>query len=237
MLFVRFLALLCLIAPLAGCGVKPVTVIDENGFTRLAQRMPKELQARRLLTDDGNWLAAFSPAGRREYGDTLFRRLSPSFMFGDSGHVYLGETFFATLLQESRVRHRPNGFSISHPTQDLDLGMVAILDWDDDGEKEWLVSCLVEPKKGGLTRTYYVLVPPPRDAGERLSGTVAAVYECFGLACNLYVRDNRGITRTAANPLAPPTEVQDLTPGLQTVTTPPGKKPAKSRDGLEERDL
>ncbi|MDR3357387.1 MAG: hypothetical protein LBN96_00700 [Desulfovibrio sp.] len=236
-MFTRFFPPLCLVALLAGCGVKPVTVIDENGFARLAQRMPKELQARRLLTDDGSWLMAFSPLGRGEYGETLFRRLSPSFMFGDSGHVYLGETFAATLLQTSRVRHRSNGFSISHPTQEIDLDMVAILDWNDDGEDEWLVSCLVEPKKGGLTRTYYVLVPPPRDAGERLGGTVAAVYECFGLACNLYVRDSRGVTRTAADPLAPPTEVQDLTPGLQTVTTPPDKKTAESEDGLGEHDL
>ena len=236
-MFTRFFASFCLVALLAGCGVKPVTVIDENGFARLVQRMPKELQARRLLTDNGSWLTAFSLAGHGEYGDTLFRRLSPSFMFGDSGHVYLGETFAATPLRESRVRNRSNGFSISHPTQHLDLNMVAILDWDDDGEKEWLVSCLVEPKKGGLTRTYYVLVPPPRDAGEHLRGTVAAVYECFGLACNLYVRDSRGVTRTAADPLSPPTEVQDLTPGLQTVTTPPDKKPARGSFGLEERNL
>jgi hypothetical protein len=233
----RFFAPLCLAALLAGCGVKPVTVIDENKFAQLAQRMPKELQARRLLTENGSWLPALSLDGYREYGDTLFRRLSPSFMFGDSGHVYMGETFSATLLRESRVLLRPNGFSINHPTQELDLGMVAILDWNDDGEKEWLVSCLVEPKRGGLTRTYYVLVPPPRDAGERLGGTVAAVYECFGLACNLYVRDSRDITRAAANPLVPPTEVQDLTPGLQTVTTPPGKKPDKSGNTLEEREL
>jgi hypothetical protein len=236
-MFARSLAPLCLVALLAGCGVKPVTVIDENGFIQVAQRMPEELQARHLLTEDGSWLTAFSPAGRREYGDTLFRRLSPSFMFGDSGHVYLGETFAATLLLESRVRHRPNGFHINHPTQELDLSMVAILDWNDDGEQEWLVSCLVEPKKGGLARTYYVLVPPPRDAGERFRGTVAAVYECFGLACNLYVRDSRHITRTAADPLAPPTEVQDLTPGLQPVTRPPDKKPARDGFGLEERNL
>ena len=158
-------------------------------------------------------------------------------MFGDSGHVYLGETFAATLLPGSRVQHRPNGFSIDHPTQKLDISMVAILDWNDNGEKEWLVSCLVEPKKGGLARTYYVLVPPPRDDGERLRGTVAAVYECFGLACSLYVRDSRNISRVAGNPLMPPTEVQDLTPGLQTVTTPPDGKAAKSGSGLEERNL
>ena len=58
----------------------------------MARHMPKELQARRLLDNDGAYVAPFSFAGFSNYGDTLFRRLSPSFMFGDSGHVYLGET-------------------------------------------------------------------------------------------------------------------------------------------------
>ncbi|MDR2573425.1 MAG: hypothetical protein LBC94_03620 [Desulfovibrio sp.] len=231
------LVLLCLAAPLAGCAVKPVTVINENEFARMTRRMPGELQARRLLDADGSWLSALSLTGSGQYGETLLHRLDPSFMLGDSGHVYMGESFAAARLPESRLQRRTEGFTIQHPTQRIDLDMVAVLDWNDDGEKEWLVSCLVEPKRGGRTRTYYVLVPPPRDAEERLRGTVAAVYECFGLACSLYVRDSRNIARIAANPLAPPTEVQELTPGLQPVTAPPDKRPAQRDSDLKERNL
>ena len=95
-MLIRCFALICLVALLAGCGVKSVVVVDENKFGQMARRMPKELQSRHLLTDDGSWLSAFSPAGFSDYGATLFRSLSPSIMFGDSGHVYLGETFAAT---------------------------------------------------------------------------------------------------------------------------------------------
>ncbi|MDR1776479.1 MAG: hypothetical protein LBR31_01450 [Desulfovibrio sp.] len=236
-MFRQYLVLFCLAALLGGCGLRPVAVVDDDGFARMAARMPKELVARHILAGDGSHLPALSFAAWDEYGTTLFRRLSPSFLFGDSGHVYLGETFAQTLQPESRVTRRPNGFSINHPTQTLDLDMIAVVDWNDDGQKEWLVSCLVEPKRGGVARTYYVLVPPPRDQKERLQGTTAAVYECFGLACSLYVRDSRTITRMAADPLAPPTEVQDLTPGLQPVTTPPSKKQPHSGSGLQERSL
>ena len=125
------------------------------------------------------------------------------------------------------MKHWPNGFCINHATQKLTVNMVAIADWNDDGEDEWIVSCMVEPKMGGRTRTYYVLVPPPRNEREPLKGTVAAVWECFGLACNLYVRNSKVIERAAADPLLPSTEVQDVVPGLQTVTEPPKKNPGR----------
>ncbi|GHU94809.1 hypothetical protein AGMMS49974_04930 [Deltaproteobacteria bacterium] len=238
MLIYRLCVLFCLGALLAGCGAKPVVVIEKEQFAQMARRMPKELQVRRLLNSDNAYTPALSLAGFRNYGDTLFHRLSPSFMFGDSGHVYLGDTFAATLQPESRVKHRPNGFSINHPTQKLDLNMVAIVDWNSDGETEWLISCLVEPKTGGgRRRNYYVLVPPPRNDTEQLKGTAAAVYECFGLACNLYVRDSRIISRTADDTLIAPTEVQDFMPGLQPVTTPPSGTPGKKQSAMEERSL
>lgn len=233
----RLCALFCLGGLLFGCATRPVVVVEKEEFVQMARHMPKELQARRLLDNDGAYVAPFSFAGFSNYGDTLFRRLSPSFMFGDSGHVYLGENFAATLQPDSRVKHWPNGFSINHATQKLTVNMVAIADWNDDGEDEWIVSCMVEPKMGGRTRTYYVLVPPPRNEREPLKGTVAAVWECFGLACNLYVRNSKVIERAAADPLLPSTEVQDVVPGLQTVTEPPKKTPADKSDGLEERSL
>lgn len=237
MSILRFCAVFCLGGVLFGCATRPVIVVEKEEFVQMARHMPRELQARRLLDSDGSYVAPFSLASFSNYGDTLFRRLSPSFLFDDSGHVYLGENFAATLQPDSRVTRRPNGFTINHATQKLTVSMVAIADWNNDGEDEWIVSCLVEPERGGRTRTYYVLVPPPRNAGEALRGTVAAVWECFGLACNLYVRDSKALERAAADPLLPATEIQDVTPGLQTVTEPPKKNPAGNDDGLEERSL
>ena len=88
----RLCALFCLGGLLFGCATRPVVVVEKEEFVQMARHMPKELQARRLLDNDGAYVAPFSFAGFSNYGDTLFRRLSPSFMFGDSGHVYLGET-------------------------------------------------------------------------------------------------------------------------------------------------
>ena len=240
MVLLRLCALLCLGCLLFGCGTtRPVVVVEKEEFMRMTHNMKKELQARNLLDADGSYTAPMSFAGMKDYGDILFRRLSPDFMQQpDTAHdIYLGPTFAATILPDSRVKHWDNGFSINHATQKITVHMVGITDWNGDGQEEWVVSCLVQPKWGGRDRTYYVLVPPPLNDQEKLKGTLAAVYECFGLSCTLYVRDSKVIQRDAADPLAPPTEVHDVVPGLQPVTTPPSKSKSKSSDGLEERSL
>jgi hypothetical protein len=234
----RLCAALCLSGLLFGCATRPVAVVEKEHFVLMTKSMGKELQARRLLDKDGSYVPSLSFVAFRDYGGAIFNRLSPEFILRDAGFVYPETTFSALARPGTRVDKRPNGFTIEDVMRKIDVNMVAVADWNYDGENEWIVSCLVEPKRGGRTRTYYVLVPPPRNDKEPLSGTVAAVYECFGLACNIYVRDSRVIERAAANPLAPPTVVQDLVPGLQPVTEPPKKLPPDKRSGgVEERAL
>ena len=139
----RFCVLLCLGGLLFGCSTRPVVVVEKDQFIRMARAMPKELQARNLLDDQGSYVAPMSFAGYKNYGDELFRRLSPSFMFGETTHdVYLGATFAATILPDSRVKQWDNGFRISHATQTITVNMVAIADWNNDGQDEWIVSCI-----------------------------------------------------------------------------------------------
>lgn len=238
MMRLRLCFLFFLVIVLSACSTRPIVVIEKKPFLQMAHEMNKEMRARNLLDSDGSYVAPFSFAGLENYGKILFERLSPSFMqeADNTAHdIYFGATFAATMLPDSRVKHWPNGFSIQHATQKITLNMVAIADWNNDGEDEWIVSCLVEPRRGGRTRNYYLLVPPPRSNTEKLRGTVAAINECFGLACTLFVRDSKIIERVAADPLAKPTEVHDVAPGLQPVTEPPTTR-QKTSD-LEERAL
>ena len=153
MVLSRIYALLCLGCLLAGCGTtRPVVVVEKDEFMKMAHNMPKELQARDLLDKDpGSYTALYVVQGLKDYGDILFTRLSPSFMLqNDTAHdVYLGETFSATILPDSRVQRFSNGFSINHATQKLKVNMVGIADWNGDGQDEWIVSCYVEPKVEG----------------------------------------------------------------------------------------
>ncbi len=228
---------LCLPVLLCACAAtRPVEVVDKKDFLQMARTLRAEMQARRLLDENGAYLEASSLLAESvPYGEVLYRQLSPSFMFDDTaGHVYLGETFHATRTPHSRVQFASNGFTIFHPTQTVKLSMLAVADWDGDGEKDWLVSCRVIPLRGGRTREYYLLVPPPLNARERLNGTVIAVNDCFGLACTLYVRKS-AVPHRASEEAATP--VEDVTPGLENVTEAPSEKAGRRNGGLEERSL
>lgn len=233
----RSAALLVCLCLLAGCGARTVSVIDDKGFAEMSRRMPEEMRARRLLTSDGDYLTRLTPEAR-PYGEILFATLSPDFLFDDTGgHVYFGETFRATRTPSSRVSMRKNGFTLRHPTQIVTVSMLGVLDWDDDGTDEWLASCRVEPLRGSRVRTYYILIPPPAHAGQPLKAAVAALYECYGLACTMYVNNALVLHGEGNDAATPATPVQDSVPGLQQVTEPPTSRKADGEATLEEHSL
>lgn len=233
----RVAALLVCLCLLAGCGARTVSIIDDKGFAEMSRRMPDEMRARKLLTADGDYLARLTPEAR-PYGEILFAALSPDFLFDDTGgHVYFGETFRATRTPSSRVSIRENGFTLRHPTQIVTVSMLGILDWDDNGTEEWLASCRVEPLRGSRVRTYYILIPPPTHTGQPLKAAVAALYECYGLACTMYVNNALVLHGEGNDAAAPATPVQDSVPGLQQVTEPPNSRKPGGETTLEEHSL
>lgn len=232
---IRSLLLLCCAAfLLSGCATTGLTVVDKAGFMTMGKRMPKEMKAHGLLAEDGSYTSR-SADSNENYGEILFRQLSPEFLFNDRGHVYLGSTFAATRTPSSHATVRKTGFTIIHPTQTVNLALLGIMDWNKDEKEEWLIACDVRPHLGSESRTYYVLVPPPLRRDEPLQATVAAVYECYGLACSLSVRDSSRIPRAGENAL-PPTDVHDTLPGMEGVTEPP-RPDSTPRAGLQERSL
>lgn len=230
-------AVVCLSLLLCACaGTRPIEVVEKKEFIQMARALNKEMTARGLLDENGAYAeAAGGAVVAAPYGEILYRQLSPSFMFDDAvGHVYLGDTFHATRTPRSRALQSSHGFTLLHPTQTVRVLLLAVADWNGDGEKEWIVSCRVVPLRGGRTREYYLLVPPPRNARERLQGTVVAVNDCFGLACTLSVK-NAAVIRREGDDAATP--VHDVAPGLENVTEAPAATPRRDRDGLEERSL
>ena len=83
---------------------------------------------------------------------------------------------------------------------------------------------------------YYVLVPPPA----RTKKPSKAPWRPFTNASAwpataLYFSTAASLKRDAADPLVPPTVVQDVVPGLQPVTEP--SVGGTDKGGLEERNL
>lgn len=235
----RFGTWLVMTLLLGACaGTRSIDVADEQGFLRMARGMTGEMQSRGLLDAGGAYRPALFASRREGSGRLLFRRLSPDFMQQpDTAHdIYLGETFAATMQPDSRVAHSPGGFVIDHAGQRVSVSLLAVADWDGDGRDEWVVACAVDPRRGSA-RTYYVLLPTPEDWGRGpVHGALLATYDCFGLSCTMRVRPHAVVQRGSDAPGMPPSEVQELLPGSQTVTTPP-RRAAPRSGGLEERSL
>lgn len=219
---------------LSACSGKSVDVVQPQQFKILADHMSKELIAHNLLDDNRSYVSPFVSSSSNDYGPQLYKRLSPSFIFDDSAYGMSASSFAASVTPGDRAKVNDNGFVINYLRQKVTVNMIALVDWDNDGNKDWLVSCLVEPHNGARTRDYTILIPNPPAEGP-LQAKVIGVYECFGLACTLYMRESA----TAPTPAENASNVSDTVPGLKPVTLPPGSAlPNNAKEeGLQERTL
>lgn len=228
------LLLLCCGTLLSGCAGKTVDVVQSQQFKILADHMGKELIARNLLDEQGSYVAPMFSSSTEDYGPQLYKRLSPSFIFEDNAYGMASASFASSVTPSDRAKVGNNGFVIKYLQRTVTVNMIAVVDWDNNGQKDWLVSCLVEPHNGARTRDYTIIIPAPKSEGP-LQARVIGVYECFGLACTLYMRESSTppLATEAAN------GATDTVPGLKPVTLPPGSAlPPGAKDGaLQERTL
>ncbi len=234
----RFCLAAVFAAALSGCALRPAMtpqVADTRGYAQLIRLAPALMQARHLADADLSFHSAGRPKGG--WGQTMFRMVSPDFLFGEDGHdVYLGETFRGTRTPMSREYFDADGygFFIVHPTQRLSLRLLARVDWNGDGAWDWLMRCTVETFRGSRVRHYYVLAPEPAAAGQMTHGVIMAAVDEMGLARPLVaLRDISSYGKDAD--AAPPTEVKEGLPGDFRVTEPPSA--ARPAGGVQERDI
>ncbi|MBO4296610.1 MAG: hypothetical protein J5863_07625, partial [Desulfovibrio sp.] len=83
---------------LSGCAGSPC-VVDQQGYSQMLKRFPSEMQARGIAS-----LESSSNVPSPSYGEVLYKRLSPDFIYGEQGHhLYMGENFHKTLTPHSRL--------------------------------------------------------------------------------------------------------------------------------------
>ncbi len=230
---------MCLL--LSACTGRQVNVVQAHQFKLMADRMPNELIARDILDSSRNYTPAMWQTSSMDYGQLLYERLKADFLFDDKVDITQGLPF-AQLVRakpkENSVQIRRDGFSITNIKnvrtkksstrieRRVDVDMVAITDWDGDGNNDWLVAGKLLKTRGAIARIYYVVIFNPPATG-RLNGSVVGVYEDMGVVGRLYMRDS--IVKSSS-------QVEDVVPGLKPVTkAPESVKPSSS--SIEEREL
>ncbi len=229
----------CLAVLLSGCslffGSKTPQVADNREYAKLIRLLPGQMQKQGLADASLAYADAGTPSG--DYAQRMFKQLSPDFLFGEKRHeVYLGDTFHATLTPSSHeyMDKDKRGFYISHPSQKLSMRLLARVDWNQDGEWDWLMLCTVEQYMGGRVHSYYVLAPEPKNAKEMTHGVIFACVTERGLAKpEIELRDISDYGRKDEG--MAPTDVTEGLPGERAVTEPPSKQAEKG--GIQERDI
>jgi hypothetical protein len=219
-------------ALLAGVAGKTVSTLDEAGFRGMGQRFGPALQSRNLLDDDGSWTArllsfGFAPA---DAGDRLFRRLDPAFRFQKADAAQATATFAASRNENDELVVSARGFTLVQGLRQVNVSLIALADWDDDGKDDWFVRCAVrsvQPQADGYTRDYYLVITNPEAV--IIHPQVIGVYDCHNRNCVAYAD-----IRTCP----PEDSTVDLLAGQRSVTAPP-VKPGKTPkpDALQEHKL
>ena len=156
----RIFALLLLLA-ISGCatsGMRTVSAVDSDGFLAMSRAMQEKMQERHIVDEDGRWSEMVFSFGPFDAGRKLVDRLSPSFRFPDAG-AGMPATIRDSLGEDARVRTQWPLAVAEQGLFRMELKLLALADWNGDGDKDWLVSCRVfKSKKRKDFREYYLAV-------------------------------------------------------------------------------
>ena len=213
-IFTVFFVLLCLSA----CALRPVRVVQERQFKIMCAQLRPEMLRRALLDEQGNYLSSPLFAFKKDYGEVLFQRLSPSFRYSGDNPMAAPKTFAESAASRREVQIRDYGFTLKQGLDTIDLNLIAQGDWEGAGQKEWLLSCKVISGGAPLSRTYYLALPDLETEGV-LTARTLAVFECIAYECNVHW------PQAGTTTYAPESPVIESMPGQRTITRPPAKPP------------
>ncbi len=209
---------------LSGCTGKQVRVSSETEFTVMAQRLAPVLRDRGVIDAEGAYIQPLFGAASLppQFGDYLFRRLSPAFRFQVDPSL-LPSTFAASKTPEDSVEIRSDGFVLGQGLDVVTVTLLAETDWNDDGIPDWLLLCRVKSIRGTGLRDYYLVVT--RTDAPILRPELVAVYDCMKQTCKLFITPVSKGKKAATPAYDPELPVVDVKAGQRNITLPPGTPP------------
>ncbi len=150
-----------LLAALSGCattGMRTVNAVDSSGFLAMSRALQENMQSRRIVDEDGRWSEMLFAFGPFDAGNKLLDRLSPSFRFPGDG-AFLHKTLRESLGDDAMVHVRGPVAIAEQGLFRMEIKLLALADWNGDGDKDWLISCRIfKTKTRRDFREYYLAV-------------------------------------------------------------------------------
>jgi hypothetical protein len=235
-IFRRFFTPICgalsVLLCVSACGQRSVRVVQEGPFLTMCAHLRSEMMRRSLLDEQGNYFSSplLTLAASESYGETLFRRLSPSFRYNADNPMTAPKTFAESSASGHDAHIRDYGFTLKQGLDTVDVDLIAQSDWEGNGRKEWLLSCKVTSGGAPVSRTYYLALPDLQAEGV-LTARTLAVFECIAYDCSLH------LPKTGQSSPAPESPVIESMPGQRVITSPPANPPVQSTAGTRKPGL
>lgn len=229
----RLIVALGALCVLSACSLKPVEVINPPHFVDMAQLLKEDMVQHSVVDGTGAYLepSPFHEPGRIPSGDELFMRLSCAFLYSP-GRTGVPQTFLETRPTKQALHITEHGFVLSQGSDLIRMELAALVDWNGDGAKDWLLRCIVEPYKDLRRRREYFLVAENIPEKGVVTPRLLAFNDCLDGKCTLY----------RSTPPPQPEDDNDILegkPGQRAITSPPGENiPSDVQEsGLEEHNL
>ncbi len=231
----RFLlSLLLCLAGLGGCapsGTVMVAPLDKAEFSVMADVLKPQFMAKGILDKDGAWYSkrfGGAPKGVDDAGARLLR-LSPLFRFPDADPASFPPTLGGMLTADAKMTKGSSFFKVTQGIDTMTVALLALADWNGDGDPDWLILCRIEPQTlPGARRDYYLVVTEPERSV--LKPAVLAVRDC--------VRGECRVMASASEPgLLTDSPVTDMLQGQHPVTEPPNRNAPRAQGPVKESRL
>ncbi|UZP68846.1 hypothetical protein N1030_07695 [Desulfovibrio mangrovi] len=176
----------------------PLTVMDGADFAVFAKRFLPELTKRNILVQDGTPApqtpillhGTTTPAGEyqpKSYGKDLYDRLSLRFMWSAEERANVIEAVTHSSMPSTGEALNINESSlvvVGEFSTDI-YTLVALLDWNQDGKRDWLVRYRFKPSVEAPSSSRLLVIPAPQPEGILEAEVIEAV-ECTEEGCKSY---------------------------------------------------
>lgn len=164
-----------------------VTVMNPERFSIFLSCTPEECADRNLTSPairDTPYPDEFQPAS---YGKELYSRLSLRFLWSAEERQRTQEHITHADLPsaEESLHIDTSTLRVLGEFGTDSYELVAILDWDQDGKRDWLVEYLYVPAFGEETSRRFLVIPSPASSGI-FDATVVFAEECAYGTCTSY---------------------------------------------------
>lgn len=119
-------------------NMRLVDTVDARQFVKLSRSIRPAMLQKQLVDEDGNWYSSRMASLPTDAGRVLVESLSPEFLKSED---FEEDTFRASLKFGARVETEPFRALIQQDDHLVILELIAVTDWNGDGQDDWIVRC------------------------------------------------------------------------------------------------